>query len=94
MLDPVGIVIVGIIVLVFHFYLKLNMKYFDSLDGSKNFEQHINLNTNENKKLSFREKTSIFSSKIIKLLIILSRYIGFILIITGVIIKIFLQIIL
>ena len=78
--------------LVFHFYLKLNMKYFDSLDGSKNFEQHINLKINENKKLSFREKTSIFSSKIIKLLIILSRYIGFILIIIGVIIKIFLQI--
>ncbi len=91
MFDPVGIVIIGIVILVFHFYLKLNMKYFDSLDGSKNFEQHINLKIKENKEHSFREKTSIFSSKIVKLLSVLSRYIGFILII-GVVIKMFSQI--
>ena len=93
MFDPIGFLVIGIVVLIFHFYLKLNMKYFDSLVGSKTHEEQISLKINQNKKLSFREKISKVNSNIIKLLITISWYIGLILIILGITIKLFSQII-
>jgi hypothetical protein len=34
MFDSIGLVMIGMIVLVFHYYLKWNLKYLDSLPGS------------------------------------------------------------
>jgi|GEM_PF-2848887 len=88
LLNPMALLLLGIIILAFHYLLKWNLKYLNSLPGSKIFLEQIEFKIQNNEKLTLREKSNVFYKKMSDILIYISWKIGVILIILGAVLKI------
>ena len=88
LLNPMALLLLGIIILAFHYWLKWNLKYLNSLQGSKIFLEQIEFKIQNNEKLTLREKANIFYKKIFDMLIYISWKIGVVLIILAAVLKI------
>ena len=92
MTDPLFFSFLGLLSIVFHFYLKLNLKYLNNLSGSKIYFERIKSKLQNNEKLTLRERANIFYNKVSDLLIAVSLRIGLILIIFGIVLRVILKI--
>lgn len=83
-MDPLVLIIIGVGLIVFHYWAKWNINYDNSKPGFKEYNEKLKKKIDNNEKLTFLESFSAFMNKAFEIAINISLKAGLVLIVLGI----------